>query len=184
MLVQQRTIKKPVSLSGIGLHTGVSTTMTFRPAPVNSGIRFRRTDMPDAPVIPALVDFVDEVARGTTLRIGEAKVHTFEHVLAPSVGLEIANILIDLDNIEPPICDGSAKPFADLLISAGFEVQDAPKDYLIIDQPVRYTDEKRGTDIVALPTDDYRLTVMIDYQNPALGSQHTGLFNLEKEFLT
>ena len=184
MLVQQRTIKKPVSISGIGLHTGVSTTMTFRPAPVNSGIRFKRVDMPDGPEIPALVDFVVEVARGTTLRIGEAKVHTVEHVLAACVGLQIDNVIIELDNIEPPIIDGSAKPFADLLVSAGFEVQDAPKDYLIIDQTVRYTDEKKGTDIVALPTDDYRLTVMIDYQNPALGSQHTGLFDLEKEFLT
>ena len=184
MLVQQRTIKKPVTLSGIGLHTGVSTTMTFRPAPVNYGIRFKRVDIPDEPEIPALVDFVVEVARGTTLRIGEAKVHTVEHVLAACVGLQIDNVIIELDNIEPPIIDGSAKPFADLLVSAGFEVQDAPKDYLIIDQTVRYTDEKKGVDIVALPTDDYRLTVMIDYQNPALGSQHTGLFDLEKEFLT
>jgi len=184
MLVQQRTIKKPVTLSGIGLHTGVSTTMTFRPAPVNSGIRFKRVDIPGEPEIPALVDFVVEVARGTTLRIGEAKVHTVEHVLAACVGLQIDNVTIELDNIEPPIIDGSAKPFADLLVSAGFEVQDAPKDYLIIDQAVRYTDEKKGVDIVALPTDDYRLTVMIDYQNPALGSQHTGLFDLEKEFLT
>jgi UDP-3-O-[3-hydroxymyristoyl] N-acetylglucosamine deacetylase/3-hydroxyacyl-[acyl-carrier-protein] dehydratase len=183
MLVQQRTIKHPVTLSGIGLHTGVSTTMTFRPAPANTGIRFRRVDIPDKPEVPALVDFVVEVARGTTLQIGEARVHTVEHVLAACVGLEIDNVVIELDNIEPPIMDGSAAPFAEALISAEFEVQDAAKDYLIIDQAVRYTDEKKGVDIVALPTDDYRLTVMIDYQNPALGSQHTGLFNLEKEFM-
>ncbi len=183
MLVQQRTIKQPAKISGIGLHTGVSTTLTFRPAPINYGIRFRRTDIPGEPEIPALVDFVVEVARGTTLRIGEATVHTVEHVLAACVGLQIDNIIIELNNIEPPICDGSSKPFVDALTGADFEVQDAPKDYLIIDQPVRYTDEARGVDIVALPTDDYRLTVMIDYQNPALGSQHTGLFNLEKEFI-
>jgi UDP-3-O-[3-hydroxymyristoyl] N-acetylglucosamine deacetylase/3-hydroxyacyl-[acyl-carrier-protein] dehydratase len=183
MLVQQRTIKHPVSLSGVGLHTGVSTTLTFKPAPENYGIRFKRVDLGGSPEIPALVDLVVEVARGTTLSLGEARVYTVEHVLAALVGLQIDNIIIELDNIEPPILDGSSKPFVDALIKADFEMQGAPKDYLIIDQTVRYTDEKNGVDIVALPTDDYRLTVMIDYQNPALGSQHTGLFNLEKEFI-
>lgn len=184
MIVHQRTIQRPVSISGVGLHTGVATTMTFRPAPTNSGIKFRRVDIPGAPEIPAIVDLVVEVARGTTLCLGDAKVHTVEHVLAAMVGLQIDNIVIELDNIEPPICDGSAKPFVDALSEAGLEMQDAPKDYLIIDQTVRYTDEKKGVDIVALPTDDYRVTVMIDYQNPVLGSQHTGLFNLEKEFVS
>src|SRR5256885_1888694 len=123
MLVQQRTIKRPVTISGIGLHTGVSTTMTFRPAPINYGIRFRRIDIPGEPEIPALVDFVVEVARGTTLRIGEAKVHTVEHVLAACVGLQIDNIIIELNNVEPPICDGSAKQFVDALVSAEFKVE-------------------------------------------------------------
>jgi len=184
MLVQQRTIQRPITLNGVGLHTGVSTTMRFKPAPENYGIRFKRVDLGGGPEIPALVDLVVDVARGTTISVGEAKVHTVEHILAALVGLEIDNIIIELDNIEPPIMDGSAKPFADALMKAGFEMQDAPKDYLIIDQTVRYIDEKRGVDIVGLPTDDYRLTVMIDYQNPVLGSQHTGLFNLDKEFLT
>jgi len=183
MLIHQRTIKQPVSLSGVGLHTGVTTTLTFRPAAIDYGIRFRRVDLPGQPEIPALVDHVVEVARGTTLKVGEARVHTVEHVLAAMVGLQIDNIIIELDNIEPPICDGSAKPFVDALLKAEFEVQDAPKDCLVISETVRYTDEKTGVDIVALPTDDYRLTVMIDYQNPALGSQHTGLFDLEKEFI-
>ena len=183
MLVQQRTIKRPVTLSGVGLHTGVSTKMTFRPAPENFGIRFKRVDLGGAPEIPALVDLVVEVARGTTLSLGEARVYTVEHILAAIVGLQIDNILIELDNIEPPILDGSSRPFVDALMKAEFEMQNAPKDYLIIDQTVRFTDELKGVDIVALPTDDYRLTVMIDYQNPALGSQHTGMFNLEKEFI-
>jgi len=183
MLVHQRTIKKPVSLSGVGLHTGVTTNMTFLPAPVNTGLRFRRSDLAGKPEIPAIVDLVVEVSRGTTLSKGEAKVHTVEHVLAACVGLQIDNLIIELDNIEPPICDGSAQPFVEALLKAEFEDQDAPKDYLIIDQPVRYTDEKNGVDIVALPTDEYRMTVMIDYQNPVLGSQHTGLFDLEREFI-
>lgn len=183
MLIQQRTIKRPVTAAGIGLHTGVSTHLSFKPAPVGTGIKFRRVDLPDKPEIPAIVDLVDEVARGTTLRIGEIKIHTVEHVLAAIAGLQIDNIIIEIDNIELPIFDGSAKEYVDILLKAEFEMQDAPKDYLIIDQTVRFVNEEKQVDIVALPTDDYRLTVMIDYQTPALGSQHTGLFNLEKEFI-
>ena len=123
-------------------------------------------------------------ARGTTIGIGDARVHTVEHVMAALVGLQIDNVLIDIDANEPPIGDGSAKPFVDALLKAEFEKQDAPKDYLIIDQTVTYHNEDKKVDIVALPLDDYRLTVMVDYFNPALGSQHTGLFNLEKEFVT
>jgi UDP-3-O-[3-hydroxymyristoyl] N-acetylglucosamine deacetylase/3-hydroxyacyl-[acyl-carrier-protein] dehydratase len=184
MLVQQRTIKNTVSLSGVGLHTGNITTMTFRPAPEDYGIRFRRVDLGGSPEIPANVDHVVDIARGTTIAVGDARVHTIEHVLAALVGLQVDNIIIDLDNNEPPVLDGSAKPFVEALQKAGFEKQNAPKDYLIIDQTVHYRNEEKGVDIVALPTDDYRITVMVDYHNPALGSQHTGLFDLEKEFVT
>ncbi len=179
----QRTIKQAVTLEGVGLHTGVNTTMTFKPAPADYGIRFQRVDLPDKPEVPALVDNVVEVARGTTIQVGDARVYTTEHILAALVGLQIDNVIIELNNIEPPICDGSAKPFVDVLLQAGIEQQQALRDYLVIDETIRYVDEKNGVDIVALPTDDYRLTVMIDYSNPALGSQHTGLFNLEKEFI-
>ncbi|MCU0454534.1 MAG: bifunctional UDP-3-O-[3-hydroxymyristoyl] N-acetylglucosamine deacetylase/3-hydroxyacyl-ACP dehydratase [Bacteroidetes bacterium] len=184
MLVQQVTIKKPVSMAGVGLHTGVHTHMTFKPAPANYGIRFKRVDLEGAPEIPADVDHVVEVARGTTLAVGAARVHTTEHVLAAISGLQVDNIVVELDNIEPPIGDGSAKPFVDMLFEAGLEEQDEPKDYLIIDQVIHYQDSEKGVDIVALPTNDFRLSVMVDYNNPALGSQHTGLFDLEKEFVT
>ena len=184
MLVQQHTIKRPVSMTGVGLHTGVTTTMTFRPAPENYGLRFKRVDLGGEPEIPADVDHVIDVSRGTTLGIGDARVHTTEHVLAAIVGLQVDNLTIELNNIEPPIADGSSKPFVDMLLKAGIEEQDAPKDYLIIDQTIRYQNDEKGVDIVALPTDDFRVTVMIDYFNPALGSQHTGLFDLEKEFVT
>ena len=180
----QQTIQKTVSISGVGLHTGVTTKLTFSPAAPNTGIRFKRTDLPGAPEIPALVDHVVEVARGTTLALGDARVHTVEHVLAALVGLQVDNIVLELNNIEPPICDGSAKPFVDALLEAGIESQDAEREYFVVDQTIRYINEEPGVDIVALPTDDYRLTVMIDYQNPVLGSQHTGLFNLEKEFVS
>lgn len=171
-------------MSGVGLHTGSTCRMTFRPAPENYGIRFRRVDLGGAPEIPADVDHVVDVARGTTIGIGDSRVHTIEHVMAALVGLEIDNVLIDLDGIEPPVGDGSAKPYVEALLRAGFDKQNAPKDYLIIDQTVAYRNEEKKVDIVALPTDDYRITVLVDYNNPALGSQHTGLFNLEQEFIT
>ena len=184
MLVQQRTIKKAVSMSGVGLHTGVQTTMTLKPASENFGIRFRRIDLGGHPEIPADVDHVINIERGTTLGIGDARVHTTEHVLAAVVGLEIDNLIIELNNIEPPIADGSSKPFVELLQEAGLQEQDEPKDYLIIDQLIHYHNEENGVDIVALPAPEFRMTVVIDYKNPALGTQHTSLFSLEKEFVT
>ena len=184
MLVQQRTIRHPVSLQGIGLHTGNQCTMTFRPAPENYGIRFRRTDLGGSPEVPADVDHVVDISRGTTIAVGAARVNTVEHVMAALVGLQIDNVIIDLDAGEPPVGDGSAKPYVDVLLKAGFERQSAPKDYLIIDETVHYQNEEKKVEIVALPTDDFRITVLVDYENPALGSQHTGMFNLEKEFVT
>ncbi len=184
MLELQRTIKNPVSMSGVGLHTGTSCTMTFKPAPENYGIRFVRTDLGGNPEIPALCDYVIDVSRGTTLAVGEAKVYTVEHVLAAIVGLQIDNIIVELDGIEPPIGDGSAIQYVEVLEKAEFEQQSVPKDYLIIDETVVFHDEERQVDIVGLPLDDYRVTVMVDYQNPALGSQHSGLFDLGKEFVT
>ena len=183
MVELQRTIKKFASLSGIGLHTGTECTMTFKPAPINAGIKFVRVDLGGNPEIPAVADNVVDVSRGTTLGIGEAKVYTVEHVLAAIAGLQIDNITIELDGIEPPIGDGSSMPYVQALLEAEIEQQDAPKDYLIIDETVMYSDDARQVDIVALPLDKYRLTVMVDYQNPALGSQHTGLFDFDKEFV-
>lgn len=183
MLELQRTISQPMTISGVGLHTGTFCTMTFKPAPENYGIRFIRIDMGGKPEISATADNVVDVSRGTTLGIGEAKVYTVEHVLAAIVGLQIDNIIIELDGIEPPIGDGSAMPYVEPLLKAGFQQQEAPKDYLIIDQTVMYHNEEKQIDIVALPLDSYRVTVMVDYQNPALGSQHTGMFDLEKEFV-
>ncbi len=184
MLEMQRTIKKEVSMSGMGLHTGTSCTMTLKPADEDYGIKFVRSDLADTPEIPATADYVIDTSRGTTLGIGEAKVHTVEHVLAAVYGLMIDNIKIELDGIEPPVGDGSAMPYVEKLKEAGFVQQESPKDYLVIDQTVMYHDEEAGVDIVALPMDDYRISVMVDYQNPSLGSQHTGLFDLEKEFET
>lgn len=184
MLEKQRTIEKTVFIEGTGLHTGAKTRMTFKPAPENYGIKFIRVDLGDRPEIPATADYVVDISRGTTIGIGEAKVHTVEHVLAAIVGLQIDNIAIEIDGIEPPIGDGSAMPYVQKLQEAGFVKQNENKDYLIIDETITYHNEEEQVDIVALPLDGYRLTVMVDYQNPALGSQHSGLFDLEKEFVS
>lgn len=186
---KQRTIKAEVSYEGRGLHTGNNTRITFKPAPPNYGRRFYRTDVPNSPEIPALVEYVvqdqnKDSLRGTTLKVDEVEVHTVEHVLAALVGLDIDNVRIELNANEPPIGDGSAMPFVNKLMEAGIEEQDAPKEFVVIEEPINFTDERRGIEYVALPTDDYRITVMIDYKNPALGSQHSGLFSMEREFVT
>ena len=184
MLEKQRTIEKEITIQGTGLHTGVNCVMTFKPALENYGIKFIRVDLGDKPEIPATSDYVVDVSRGTTIGIGEAKVHTIEHVLAAIVGLQIDNIKIEIDGIEPPVIDGSSLPFVNKLLEAGFVKQDANKDYLIIDETITYKNEEEQVEFVALPSDSYRMTVMVDYQNPALGSQHSGMFDLEKEFVT
>ena len=183
MLVHQCTIKESVTIAGIGLHTGTRCTLTFKPAPDNYGIRFIRTDLGGNPEIPALVEYVVDVSRGTTLGHGDVRVHTVEHLLAAVAGLEIDNLIIEIDGIEPPVGDGSSMPFVEALQKAGIAKQETPKDYLIIDRSIQYTNAEKEVDIVALPLDDFRMTVMVDYKNPALGSQHTGLFNLEHEFV-
>jgi UDP-3-O-[3-hydroxymyristoyl] N-acetylglucosamine deacetylase/3-hydroxyacyl-[acyl-carrier-protein] dehydratase len=185
----QKTIKKAISFSGRGLHTGNETTLTFKPAPENYGVRFVRVDLDNQPEIEAIVENVEQNTsidslRGTTIANDGADVHTIEHVLAAVYGLQIDNIRVEINANEPPIGDGSAMPFVHKLIEAGIEEQNEPKDYVVIEEPLSYRDEQRGIEFAALPTDDYRVTVMIDYKNPALGSQHSGLFSLENEFIT
>ena len=184
MSKKQCTLGGEISMSGVGLHTGSSTTMTFKPAEPDTGYRFVRVDLPSSPSVLAVVDNVVEIARGTTIANGEARVYTVEHVLAAMVGMGIDNVLIELDNNEPPVGDGSALPYVEMIQKVGIVEQDAPREELVVTEPIRYFDELRGTEIVALPNDKYRVTVMVDYNNPALGSQHTGLFDLEREFET
>lgn len=186
---KQQTIKKVISYRGRGLHTGNETIITFKPAPENYGMRFIRVDLEHQPEILAIVDNVKQNTsvdslRGTTIADNGAEVHTVEHVLAAAVGLQIDNLRIEINANEPPIGDGSAMPFVHKLIEAGIEEQNEPRDFVVIEEPLSFRDEKRGIELVALATDDYRVTVMIDYKNPALGSQHSGLFSLEKEFVT
>ncbi len=183
MLIHQRSIQKEVTLCGTGLHTGEKCVITFKPAPVNYGYRFVRTDIENSPEIPALIDNVVDVQRGTTIALNGVKVHTTEHVLGALYGLQIDNCRIEMSGPEPPVMDGSSHPFVEALLEAGFHEQDEPKNYLVIDETIEFHDAENSVDIVALPLDSFRVTVMVDYKNPALGSQHSGLFDLEKEFV-
>ena len=184
MYTKKRTIASEASLTGIGLHTGEKCTITFKPTDPSHGIKFLRVDLPDSEPIPADIDHVIDIARGTTLGIGEAKVHTCEHTLAALTGLGIDNVLAELSGPEPPVCDGSALPFVEVLQEAGFIDFEEDKEYLEIDTPTSYSEPDRKVDIVVTPSDDFRITFMIDYANPALGTQYTSLVDLEKEFVT
>ena len=151
---------------------------------MNTGIVFRRTDIKDSPDIKADVDHVIDISRGTTIGIGEVKIHTVEHVLAAISGLEIDNVICQVDGNEPPVGDGSSLPFVEVLLKAGIEEQDALRDYLIIDKTIAYSDPSRNIDIVVFPSDEFRITFMVDYQNPALGTQYTSMYSLHEEFAT
>jgi UDP-3-O-[3-hydroxymyristoyl] N-acetylglucosamine deacetylase/3-hydroxyacyl-[acyl-carrier-protein] dehydratase len=183
MIKLQRTIKKPVSYSGIGLHTGNQTTVTFKPAPTNHGIVFVRKDLPDSFEIPADIDHVVDITRGTSLGKGNVRIWTVEHLLAALSGLELDNLIVELDSNEPPVGDGSAAPFVETILQAGIEEQDSPKNYLKIETPLFYSEKDKGIDLVALPSEELRITFFVDYQSPALGSQYTFLESLEKEFI-
>lgn len=186
---KQQTIKSNISFTGIGLHTGERSTITFKPAPENYGIVFKRVDLDNDVEVPALVDYVlqdnsIDSLRGTNLQKDGSIIYTVEHVLAAVAGLQIDNLLIELSAGEPPVGDGSAMPYVQALLDAGIIEQDAPKEYMVVEETIEFHNERQGVDMVALPLDDLRLTVMIDYHNPALGSQHSGLFSLEKEFVS
>ncbi len=183
MHTKQRTIAGPATISGIGLHTGKLCNLTFRPAEVDEGVYFERTDLPDSPRVKADIDKVVDIARGTTLAEGDCKVYTVEHVLAALAGLEIDNVIVELSDNEPPVMDGSALPFVEALVKAGIVDQDADKRFVEIVEPLSYSEPERAVDLVVTPSTDMRITFMVDYNNPALGTQYTTLVNLEKEFV-
>ncbi|MBC8216046.1 MAG: bifunctional UDP-3-O-[3-hydroxymyristoyl] N-acetylglucosamine deacetylase/3-hydroxyacyl-ACP dehydratase [Candidatus Marinimicrobia bacterium] len=180
----QRTIKKSVSCTGIGLHTGVQSTVTFKPAPENYGIRFLRTDVENSPEIKADIDHVVDISRGTTLEQDGVRIHTVEHVLAAVTGLRIDNIQIELTGKEPPVMDGSALDFVLSLQRADFVEQTTQREVLKIDKAIAYSNPEKGIDIHVLPSDKFRVTFMIDYKYPSLGTQYTAVYDMEKNFPT
>ena len=177
--MKQSTIQNPVSVHGVGLHTGKNVTLTFKPAPPNHGFRFQRVDLPDEPIIPADVKLVISTNRSTTLKSGEAQVSTVEHVLSALTGLHYDNVLLEIDGPEMPIMDGTSMPFVNALLSAGRELSDVDRDYFVVTEPIAYKDEVTGTELLALPADQFEATVMIDFNSLVLGQQFASLSSLD-----
>tara|TARA_X000001036_G_scaffold119027_1_gene112496 strand:+ start:154 stop:1569 length:1416 start_codon:yes stop_codon:yes gene_type:complete len=179
----QQTINEEFSISGIGLHTGTTSTLKVKPAPANHGIKFKRIDLKKSRSIEASVLNVIDVTRGTTIGVDGIEIHTIEHLLAAIHGLNIDNLLIEIDNIEVPILDGSAKEYVDLFIKSGFKEQDEHRLELVIDETITYSNPKSGVDIHIVPSDKFRITFMMDYKHQSLGTQYTSYYSIREEFI-
>jgi len=177
---KQRTLETETHIEGVGLHTGNVTRATFKPAPEGFGIRFVRLDIPGKPLIPADVSHVLGITRGTTIGSGSARVHTVEHMLAACAGLGIDNLEVHLTNNEPPVLDGSAKPFVELFLKAGIRQQNAPRTCYRLQQPVVY--ESGGTKITAQPADNFSIDCTIGYKHPALAHQQASFVLSSESF--
>jgi len=181
----QSTIAREVTMEGVGLHTGKPVKMTFRPAPPDTWAVFVREDIGKDARIKAVVDNAsEEHIRGTTLKMDGIRVTTVEHVLAACAGLQIDNIEIALTDEEPPVLDGSAMPFVEKLLEAGIVQQEATRNYYKINQVIQFSDNSRGVDIHVVPFEGFRATFMVDYKNPALGTQYTTMVDIEEEFVS
>jgi len=175
MTKQQKTIKNEVTLSGVGLHTGNNVTMTFKPAPANHGFAFKRVDLEGQPVIEAKADYVVNTQRGTNMEKNGVQIQTSEHVLAAAVGLDIDNLLIEIDASEPPIMDGSSKFFIEALEKAGIIELDTEVEEYVVKEIISYKDENTGSEIILMPSDEYQVTTMVDFGTKILGTQNATL---------
>lgn len=182
-MIKQRTISKPVSVAGKGLHTGEIVTLTFKPAPENHGYIFKRIDIENHPLVHAKLENVVETSRGTTLEENGVRVCTVEHTLAALAGLSLDNVLIELDSAETPILDGSSIKFVSALLDAGIIEQHAPKVFIELKSNIEYFDSERNVEMIAIPGDSFKITTMIDYNTNVLGTQYAFLNNID-EFKT
>ncbi|EAP85992.1 bifunctional UDP-3-O-[3-hydroxymyristoyl] N-acetylglucosamine deacetylase/3-hydroxyacyl-ACP dehydratase [Croceibacter atlanticus] len=177
---KQQTIAKEVTLKGVGLHTGKEVTLTFKPAPENFGYAFKRVDLEGEPVIEADANYVVNTQRGTNLEKNGVSIQTSEHVLAACVGLEIDNVLIELNASEPPIMDGSSKFFVEALEKAGIQEQEKNREVYVVKENISYIDEETGSEILLMPSDDYQITTMVDFGTKILGTQNASIKNLSE----
>ena len=183
ILPNQCTIKKEVTLKGVGLHTGKNVTLTFKPAPVNTGYIFKRIDMEGAPCIAADANYVTNTQRGTNLEKDGVTIQTSEHVLAALVGLQVDNCILELNASEPPIMDGSSKFFVEAIEKAGIVSQDAVREEYVVTEIINYIDQETGSEITILPSDTYQVTTMVDFGTKVLGTQNASIQNIS-EFKT
>lgn len=177
-MAKQHTIDKTVSCSGVGLHTGSLATLTFKPAPPNSGVTFYRTDLDGAPGVRAVVENVVDTSRGTTIETGTARIHTVEHVMAAAAGLGIDNLAVEVDANEAPLCDGSSLPFLTELLAAGLVEQDAERRFVELKGPVYF---RSGDITLAIsPAENFHVSMTIDFEHPAVGTQY-GSFEVTRD---
>ena len=180
MINNQTTISSSVSLEGVGIHTGKDVKLTFNPAEPDTGYVFKRVDLEGQPLIEALSKYVVNTHRGTTLEKSGIKLKTIEHVLAALVGLEIDNVLIEINAEEPPIMDGSSKFFVDALEKAGLKELNTLRKEYVIKNVITYKDEKSGSEITVIPSENYQITAMVDYDTKVLGTQNSSLSKLSE----
>ena len=180
MAEKQRTIKAAIKLKGIGLHTGEKVNLEICPAPDNYGYKFQRTDLEGEPIIKADADLVVATDRGTTLEFKGARVYTTEHVLAALYGCQVDNALIKLDGPEVPIMDGSSLLFVNAIEGVGYQEQEAERDYFVLTENIPWEDTEKGIEFLAVPDSNYRITVMVDYKSPVLGTQHASMYNISE----
>lgn len=180
MAEKQRTLKSAVHLQGVGLHTGEKVNLEICPAPENHGYKFQRTDLEGQPIIKADCDLVVATDRGTTLEYKGARVYTTEHILAALYGCQVDNALIKLDGPEVPIMDGSSLLFVKAFEEIGYEDQAADRDYFELTENIPWEDVEKGIEFLAVPDTNYRITVMVDYKSPVLGTQHASMYNINE----
>ncbi|MDP3913444.1 MAG: bifunctional UDP-3-O-[3-hydroxymyristoyl] N-acetylglucosamine deacetylase/3-hydroxyacyl-ACP dehydratase [Bacteroidota bacterium] len=178
MTVKQKTLAKEFSISGKGLHTSCIVSMTFKPAPINHGFKFQRVDLENKPVISANAEFVVDTSRGTVIEDQGARISTIEHSLAALTGMDIDNVLIEIDNEEVPIMDGSARHFVEEIEKVGIVDQDAEREYFVVTEKIVYKNEQTGSEIIALPDNDYSLNVLISFDSTVLNNQFASMNSL------
>lgn len=178
--INQTTIKNEVTLEGVGLHTGKQVTLTFKPATADTGYVFKRVDLEGAPEIAADVSYVVDTQRGTSLEKNGVSIQTCEHVLAACVGLEIDNVLIEMNQSEPPIMDGSSKFFVEALEKAGKTELDAAREEYVVKDVISYVDKKTGSELVIMPSNEYEITTMVDFGTKILGTQNASIKSLSE----
>jgi UDP-3-O-[3-hydroxymyristoyl] N-acetylglucosamine deacetylase/3-hydroxyacyl-[acyl-carrier-protein] dehydratase len=171
-MVKQKTIQNEISLTGVGLHTGKEVKMSFKPAPINNGYTFVRVDLEGSPIIEADASYVVNTQRGTNLEKLGVKIQTSEHVLAAFVGCDIDNVIIELNESEPPIMDGSSKYFVEAIEKAGIVEQEAERNYYVVKEVISFTDEATGSEILLMPSEEYQVTAMVDFGTKVLGTQN------------
>lgn len=175
MTVKQKTLANSFTIQGRGLHTGVNVTMNFLPAPENHGFKFKRVDLENQIIIDADANLVIDTSRGTLLEKDGARIGTIEHTLAALIGMDLDNVLIEVDNEEAPIIDGSSIYFVNAIEKAGIVEQNADREYLVIEEKIQYKDEKSGSEIIALPDNEYSLNVLISFKSNVLNNQYATL---------